>query len=66
MWDLGPEPKSKLEFTFTCEPLEYKKEAAKLAKEQQALAATNPSEPIDPQKFIPPPKLLLNELSLTK
>lgn len=33
IWDLGPEPKGKLEFSFTCEPLEYKKEVAKLAKE---------------------------------
>jgi hypothetical protein len=33
LWDLGAEPKGKLEFSFTCEPFEYKKEAAKLAKE---------------------------------
>jgi hypothetical protein len=33
LWDLGTEPKGKLEFSFTCEPLEYKKEVAKLAKE---------------------------------
>jgi hypothetical protein len=36
LWDLGTEPKGKLEFTFTCEPLEYKKELAKLAKEASA------------------------------
>ena len=42
LWDLGAEPKGKLEFQFTCEPLEYKKEVAKLAKEGQAFAAENP------------------------
>jgi len=37
LWDLGPEPKGNLVFTFTSDPLEYKKEASKLAKEAAAM-----------------------------
>ena len=36
-WDLGPEPKGNLVFTFTQDPTEYKKEAAKIAKEAAAM-----------------------------
>ena len=66
LWDLGAEPKGKLEFSFTCEPFEYKKEVAKLAKEAQALAAENPTTPIDPAKLIPPKKQLMNEQSISR
>jgi len=53
LWDLGPEPKGKLEFYFTCEPLEYKKEVAKLAKEAQAFATENPGVPIEAARLVP-------------
>ncbi len=66
MWDLGPEPKGKLEFSFTCEPLEYKKEVAKLAKEAQALVAENPTTPVDPAKLVPPKKPVINEQSISR
>ena len=60
LWDLGAEPKGKLEFTFTCEPLEYKKELAKLAKEALAQPAENPpgSAPVKP---VPAKKNVMTE-----
>jgi hypothetical protein len=36
LWDLGPEPKGNLVFTFVQDPLEYKKELNRLAKEATA------------------------------
>ena len=36
-WDLGSDPKGKLEFTFVCDPIEYKKECLRLAKELTTL-----------------------------
>jgi len=57
LWDLGPEPKGNLVFTFTLDPLEYKKEINKLAKE----AASDPTNPADPAKLKPVPKDTLTE-----
>jgi hypothetical protein len=63
-WILG-EPKGKLTFTFTCDPLEYKKELTRLTKEAaQAEAAGMPIT--DPAKLKPVAKELITESLLTK
>jgi hypothetical protein len=49
-WDLGPEPKGNLVFIFTQDPTEYKKEAARLAKEA---AAMDPAQLADIQERDP-------------
>ena len=63
LWDLGPEPKGTLVFTFTQDPLEYKKEASKLAKEA---AAMDPAElaklqASNPDKLKPKAKEIITE-----
>lgn len=64
-WDLGEEPKGLLEFTFTCDPLEYKKEQQRINKE--AAAAEAAGKPItDPKLLKPAPREVLTEVSLTK
>lgn len=66
LWDLGPQPKGLLTFTFVCDPAEYKKELSKIAKEvAQAEAAGKPiksaaqlkpalREPINSQALLKP------------
>jgi hypothetical protein len=64
-WDLGEEPKGSLEFTFTCDPLEYKKEQQRINKE--AAAAEAAGKPIkDPKLLKPAPREVLTSVSLTK
>lgn len=55
LWDLGPEPKGQLEFSFTQDPLEYKKECGRLAKE--AAGAQDPAT----ARLKPLPKEILTE-----
>lgn len=65
LWDLGPEPKGNLVFTFTSEPLDYKKELSRLNREAAAmepakLAAT------DPAKLKPVAKEVLTEATVSR
>ncbi len=54
-----------MEFTFTCDPLEYKKEQQRINKE--AAAAEAAGKPItDPKLLKPAPREVLTEVSLTK
>jgi hypothetical protein len=63
-WNLG-EPKGILTFTFTCDPLDYKKELSRLTKEAaQMEAAGTPIK--DPSKLKPLAKELITEGVLAK
>jgi len=64
-WDIGDNPKGILEFTFTCDPLDYKKEQQRINKE--AAAAEAAGKPItDPKLLKPAPKEVISEDTLTK
>ncbi len=60
MWELGDDPKGNIDFTFTCDPVEYKKEVQRINKE--AAAAEAAGKPItDPKLLKPSPKEYLIE-----
>ena len=61
MWEF--EPKGTLVFTFTQDPAEYKKEAARLAKEAAAMdpAALAELQENDPDRLKPKAKETINE-----
>jgi len=64
-WDIGEDPKGILEFIFTCDPLDYKKEQQRINKE--AAAAEAAGKPItDPKLLKPATKEIISEDTLTK
>lgn len=65
LWDLGPEPKGTLVFTFTSDPLEYKKELNKLNREAAAMEPAK-LKAIDPAKLKPVAKEVLTEATVSR